>query len=426
MSLWLVPMIYAAASFLAGITLPRLEHAYLAYDSGISVGSAQAFFTAVASGMIGLTGVVFTVGLVMVQFSAIAYSPRIVLLLARDPKLFHSLGVFIATFTYSLCALLHVDRGGSGVVPLISGIAVAGLLLLSMLLFSALMKGLLNLQITYVLHVIGDRGREVIRETFQRLDEKAKNQSRREQEKCTVSELGPAVQTLTYFAPPRTIAKFDIDHLVRQAQRAGAVIVMACGVGDTLVANTLLLQVHGAKTALPESDLVRGIRFAFERTSEQDPKYPVRLLVDIAIKALSPAINDPTTAVQAIDQIEDLLLRLGGRELDAGFAHDADGDLRLIFPMPTWEDYLVLAFDEIRHYGADSVQVVRRLRSALVGLADSMTDGARIEVVERYLKQLDLTVDHSILNADDRETARQEDRQGLGLSRPQMKANRTP
>ena len=99
MSLWLIPMIYAAASFLGGITLPRLEQAYFPYDSGISVASAQAFLAAVASGMIALTGIVFTVGLVMVQFSAIAYSPRLVLLLARDPKLFHSLGVFIATFT---------------------------------------------------------------------------------------------------------------------------------------------------------------------------------------------------------------------------------------------------------------------------------------------------------------------------------------
>ena len=132
--------------------------------------------------MISLTGIVFTVSLVMVQFSAIAYSPRLVLLLARDPKLFHSLGVFIATFTYSLSVLLYVDRNGSGIVPLISGVAVAGLLLLSMLLFSALMKGLRDLQITFVLHVIGDQGREVIRETFQRLDEKAKNQSKRGQE----------------------------------------------------------------------------------------------------------------------------------------------------------------------------------------------------------------------------------------------------
>jgi uncharacterized membrane protein len=132
---------------------------------------------------------------------------------------------------------------------------------------------------------------------------------------------------------------------------------------------------------------------------------------------LSPAINDPTTAVQAIDQIEDLLRRLGAHDLDAGYGWDADGVLRLIFPMPTWEDYLVLAFDEIRHYGAGSVQVMRRLKSALLGLADSVTADMRIEAVQRYLKQLDLTVDRSALAADDRETARQEDRQGLGLSR---------
>ncbi len=368
--------------------------------------------------MITLTGIVFTVGLVMVQFSAIAYSPRLVLLLARDPRLFHSLGVFIATFTYSLSVLLHVDRNGSGVVPLLSGFAVAGLLLLSMLLFSALMKGLSDLQITNVLHVIGDTGREGIREMFDHLDEKTKNRSNRAQETYNVSDLGPVVQTLRYFAAPRTIVKFDIDDLVRQAQKAAAVIVMACGVGDTLVENTRLLQVHGAKIALPESDLMRTIHFGFERTSEQDPKYPIRLLVDIAIKALSPAINDPTTAVQAIDQIEDLLRRLGGHDLDAGYARDADGVLRLIFPMP-WEDYLVLAFDEIRHYGADSVQVMRRLRSALVGLVDSVTADNRIKAVQQYIKQLDSTVDRSDLATDDQETARQEDRQGLGLSRRQ-------
>lgn len=168
---------------------------------------------------------------------------------------------------------------------------------------------------------------------------------------------------------------------------------------------------------------MRAVHSAFERTSEQDPKYPIRLLVDVAIKALSPAINDPTTAVQAIDQIEDLLRRLGEHDLDAGYAHDAAGVLRLIFPMPTWEDYLVLAFDEIRHYGTDSVQGMCRLRSALVGVADSVMAGTRIGAVQQYLKQLDLTVDRSDLAAD--EAARQEDRQGLGLSRQQLKPNRT-
>ena len=161
--------------------------------------------------------------------------------------------MFIATSLFS-SVLLNVDRNGSGVVPLLSGFAVAGLLLLSMLLFSALMKGLSDLQINNVLRRIGDKGREVIHETFQRLDAKA-NQSKGERETGNNPELGPVVQTLRYFAAPRTIARFDIDDLVRQAQQAGAVIVMACGVGDTLVENTVLLQVRGAKTALPESGL---------------------------------------------------------------------------------------------------------------------------------------------------------------------------
>jgi len=150
--------------------------------------------------------------------------------------------VFIATFTYSVSVLLHVDRMGPRVVPLVSGLAVAGLLLLSMLLFSTLMKGLSDLPD----HLRASRHRRhgpqrSYARTFQRLDEKAEHQSKHGQETCNISELGSGCPTLRYFAAPRTIAKFDIDDLVRQAQQAGAVIVMACGVGDTLVENTLLL-----------------------------------------------------------------------------------------------------------------------------------------------------------------------------------------
>ena len=153
------------------------------------------------------------------------------------------------------------------------------------------------------------------------------------------------------------------------------------------------------------------------RTFEQDPKYPIRLLVDIAIRALSPAINDPTTAVQALDQIEDLLRRLGRRELDAGRAFDASGQVRLIFPVPTWQDYLELSFDEIRHFGAKSVQVIRRLRAALVGLADAVTVEERRAAILRYLDHLNLGVGRSEFDDLDQAAALQEDRQGLGLSR---------
>jgi uncharacterized membrane protein len=199
---------------------------------------------------------------------------------------------------------------------------------------------------------------------------------------------------------------------------------MECAVGDTLVENTPLLRVYGGQQSLAEIPLRRAIRLAQERTFEQDPKYPLRLLVDIAIKALSPAINDPTTAVQALDQIEDLLYRLGRRALDAGCVKDDQGALRLVFPTPTWEDYLTLAFDEIRQFGASSVQVMRRLRSALLGLMDSVTEAERKAVVQRYLRHLNLVVEHSVLDAEDQVMALQEDRQGLGLSRRRAEPER--
>jgi uncharacterized membrane protein len=205
--------------------------------------------------------------------------------------------------------------------------------------------------------------------------------------------------------------------LVREAQKAGAVIVMTSAVGDTLVENAPILRVHGAKAKLPEDKLMRSLELKTERTFDQDPKFALRLLADIAIKALSPAINDPTTAVQTIDQIEDLLHHLGQRELGAGHIRDSMGNLRLVFPAPTWNDYLALAFDEIRQFGANSVQVMRRLRSALIAVAEPLTDSGQADAVHQYLKHLDLVIDHSSFDPEDRIAARQEDRQGLGLSR---------
>ena len=121
MPLWLIPMLYTVASLTAGLILPRLEHAYFAgYTENISVGSALAFFSSVSSGMMALTGIVFAIAFVLVQFSALAYSPRLVIMFASSPTLFHTLGIFIATFLYSLAALVWTDRGGSGRVPLFS------------------------------------------------------------------------------------------------------------------------------------------------------------------------------------------------------------------------------------------------------------------------------------------------------------------
>jgi uncharacterized membrane protein len=295
------------------------------------------------------------------------------------------------------------------------------MIIVSMLLFSRLMQRLGDLQIGNVLHLLGDQGRAVIGEMFRRLDDASATRHPAKSAAST-ARLGRVTQTVKYFGKPRTVAKLDVDSLVALAREGQGTIVMACAVGDTLVEGSALLHVHDSGTPLPEDALRRAVHLKRERTFEQDPKYPIRLLVDIAIKALSPAINDPTTAVQTIDQLEDLLRRLGASELDAGYAVDKNGALRLVFPTPTWEDYLTRAFDEIRHFGSSSVQVMRRMRSALVGLADALPSQERAETVRRYLEHLDRVIGASPFDVEDKRMARQEDRQGIGLSRRQSDA----
>lgn len=425
--LWLIPMLYVGATLIGGLVLPRLEHEYLAaYSHAMSVGSTLATLSAIASGMIALTGIVFAIAFVMVQFSAVAYSPRLVLWFGRDPLLFHALGLFTATFLYAIVTMGWTDRGGNGRAPLFSTLLVGILLILSMLMFARLVQRLSDIQITDVLQLIGRQGRQVIRGMFPRLDTAAGAAVESWKTAAAAVQQRPLTQTLRYSGEPLSVVKFNIGALVRQAQAADAVIVMECAVGDALVEDALLLRVYGGRRALAESRLRQAIETAKERNFEQDPEYPLRLLVDIAIKALSPAINDPTTAVQALDQIEDLLRRLGRRALDAGCANDSQGQLRLIFPTPTWDDYLTLAFDEIRQYGADSVQVMRRLRAALLGLLESVADAERKATVRRYLQHLNLVVEHSTLDAEDQVMALQEDRQGLGLARQRAEPSGAP
>ena len=153
-----------------------------------------------------------------------------------------------------------------------------------------------------------------------------------------------------------------------------------------------------------------------ERTFDQDPKYAIRLLVDIAIKALSPAINDPTTAVQALNQIEDLLLRLGGRELEIGDFQDRDGQLRLIVPYPAWEDFVRLALDEIASYGAQSVQVMRRMKALVNDLTLRLPEN-RHDALQYWEKRLQSTISRSFEDMEEKQEALVEDRQGLGVPR---------
>jgi uncharacterized membrane protein len=406
---WAIPMLYAAAAITAGLTFPRIEtHLWPGLAAAMSVSAAMSIYSSIASGMIALTGIVFSLIFVMVTFSATAYSPRLALWVARDPVVSHALGIFTTTFLYAFAALAWVDRSGSGKVPIISAWLLIALLLASVAMLVALIQRIGLLQIGRMLIFTGDQGRKVITTAYP-LAESVVPAGRADEFRKR-----PQTQILIHHGPPRSVQAVHIKALVKLAQTSDGVIEMIAAVGDTVLEMMPLLHVLGAGQTIDESKLLDAIELGDERTFEQDPKYAIRLLVDIAIRGLSPAVNDPTTAVQALDQIGDLLLRLGRRRLEIGEFRDGSGKIRLVIPFPAWEDFVRLALDEILFCGANSIQVMRRM-NALVSDLIPVVPEERRAVLKYWQGRLKASIARSFADEQDKLDASVADRQGLGI-----------
>jgi len=395
------------ASLVLGLVIPRHEIVYGSpIPTDLSYTSAQAFLSAVSSGMMALAAIIFSVAFIVAQYSATAYTPRLTVELSKNTTQFHALGLFIATFTFSLCALLWIDRGGSQTVPSISIVLVAILAIASLVALAFMVRNFQALNISLVLRDIGAKGRRTLaQDAANRVGTILPANAE------VVSSLATRA-VVTYHGEPMTIADYDFSGLIARARANNAIIVLENAVGDVFVKGSTVLSVRGGSIASPEQ-LERFVMIATARTFANDPEFALRLFVDIAIRALSPAINDPTTAVQSLDQIEDYLVRVGTGDIPTGYVGDDDGALCVVYPAPAWEDFLNLAFNEIRFYGRSSVQVQRRLRAALQSLAQIIQDPKRRAAISAYQQRLEQGLDPS-LDAADVALARRADRHGLG------------
>src|SRR5262249_13506686 len=147
--------------------------------------------------------------------------------------------------------------------------------------------------------------------------------------------------------------------------------------------------------------LLHHIALGAERTIEQDPAFPFRIIVDIASKALSPAINDPTTAVLALDQLHHLLRNVGLRRLDTGLTRDRDGRLRLVYATPDWETFVALALTEVRQFGATSIQVTRRMHALLEDLV-AVLPPERHPALRAEMRRLHGAIERAFSDPEDR------------------------
>jgi uncharacterized membrane protein len=396
-SIWVVPFIGGLLGAVLGLLEPRLDEAVsLPQSWRYSPSTATAVLAAIIGATAALTGFVVTVTVLAVQMAIGTFSARYMRLWYRDRALKAVLAVLIATLAFSFALLRRVEPD---FVPTI-GVAITGFCMLAALLFFMIFldRMLHRLRPVAVAALVARAGREAFEVGARGLEAFA-DESERGLEPCVTvrSEHAGAIQAV------------DERGLAGWARKHDRVLFVPHAIGDFVPAGSPLVEVLG-KGGEPNGDerrLAGMFAFGAERTIEQDPAFALRIMVDIANKALSAAINDPTTAVQVLDHMTELLRLIGATPLDGRtrVKRDDAGTIRIVARGRQWADYLALAITEVREYGAHSIQVLRRLRAMLLELHDS--------VLPEH-ERLALTVKSNFGDSIDFDRAATPDRQGIG------------
>ncbi|MFD7443313.1 DUF2254 domain-containing protein [Streptomyces sp. NPDC059909] len=405
-SLWIVPLLgIVLGVLLADATVWLDARVEVPKDWQYSASTASSVLSSIVGAMVALLGFVVTIGVLVVQQATGTLSPRYMRLWYRDRLQKAVLATFAGTFAFAFSLLRRIE---TDFVPdlgvTLAGAGVAASLLLLLIYLNRFIHNLRPVAIAALVSGAGrrliDRGRML-----------AESGTIRAGEQTAPLTGGPVRRIPT--EQGGTIQGINAARLGAVAERHDCVVVLAHRVGDSVPPGATLLEVHGASP--PDARALTGlVALGVERTIEQDPAFALRILVDIAIRALSPAVNDPTTAVQLLNHIEAFLHTVGKAELSRSYTlHDSHGRTRLVVPGRAWEDFLQLGVTEIRQYGATSTQICRRLRALLQGLLTALPE-PHLPAVRAELKLLDESVARSFTDPVLLAIALTPDRQGIG------------
>jgi uncharacterized membrane protein len=405
--------LYPAAGLVAALALAPL----LRWVDGAVAWEGLRFTPEGASTVLGalvaamLTFIVFVVSslLIVVQLASAQLTPRIIALAFESRYIRYAVTLFSFSFAYTAAIS---GRAATNVPQIATATAVFTCVVSIAVFFRFANRLAVDLRPVSILMRVGTMGCEVIDAVYPAKLAGDHQEARRGAEPVVKPDA-----IVTHAASSGTVLAFDAAGILRIATQADAVVEMVPQVGDFVARGDALFRVASAGRARDEDALRGCVAVGPERTMEQDPRFAFRIIVDIANKALSPAINDPTTAVLAIDQIHRMLLLVGRRRLDEGSLGDAAGRVRLVYGTPDWEDFVCLGISEIRHFGAASIQVSRRLFALLTHLLQVLPP-MRADALQRERRLLQQSVLRAFPDAEDRIRAQVADSQGVGGSEP--------
>jgi uncharacterized membrane protein len=406
-SLWLVPF-FAIPLELVTIRILDPLNAWLQWNFlGLAVSSAQSIFDTLVT--LTLTFVVFTFGslLVAIQVAGGQLTPRIIATtLLRDNVVRYTVGLFVFTLLFAISARNRMDTTVNQLIVFV--MAMLGVSCIASFLYLIDYAARLLRPIS-IMAQVGVRGLAVIGDVYPELSPGSDDHA------SLRGMLGAPAGVVAHQRDSGIVLAVQTNVLLEEAEKNDGTIEFVPQVGDFVAVDEPLFRLYGGAAAADASKLRDSVAFGPERTMEQDPTFALRIVIDIALKALSPAINDPTTAVLAIDQLHRLLRSVGRRRLRTGEILDGSKRLRVIFRTPNWEDFVHLACTEIRAFGATSMQVVRRLRAMIENLIQTLPEH-RHPALRQQLSLLDREIEKHFTFAEDLALARVADSQGLGGS----------
>jgi uncharacterized membrane protein len=409
-SLWVLPLVGGLLGVVLGSGLVLTDQSvHLPSYWTYSASTASTVLAAIVGAMAALTGFVITVTVLVVQMATGMFSARYMRLWYRDGVLKALLALLVGTLAFSFALLRRVENNS---VPSL-GVSIAGFLVLcSLLLFLIFFDRFLHrLRPVAVAALVAGYARRDFERYVVAL--------------AAVPEVSFGVREAASREPaliirsakPGAIQALDVRGLSGWAREHECQVVICHRIGDFVPAGANLIEAYGGGTAAAaqaESRLRKMIILGDERTVEQDPAFAIRIIVDIADKALSPAINDPTTAVQALNYLSDVLRQIGTTDFPHPQGHADDAQhAGVVIPARSWEEYLTLGLTEIREYGSTSIQVMRRMRAMLEELRDEVRPEHR-PAVDEELARLDMTVARTFADSADLDRAYTADPQGIG------------
>lgn len=408
-SLWFVPVLCVLAGVALSFGTIALDRwlDYEAIPRSLVGGpdAATAILSTVAASMVSLTALVLTITMVVVQLAMGQFSPRIVQRILRDKPSQFAIGLFVATFVHAILAVREVTNNGDGTGQ-VPGIAVLTAFLLVLVSIAVLVVYVHHigqaLRVSALIELVGQDTRGLLDSVYR--------------DKGPELDAEPDGPRVIRARKSGVVAGIGYDQLVAEAQRTDCTLELVPALGEFVPADSPLFRVHGEPVGLDEDCLHDALILKLERTLDQDVAYGIRLLVDIAERSLAVSpFQDPSTAVQAIDRLHDLLRQLVRRPFPDGRHRDEAGELRLTVRSMSWDAYVILAFEEIRLAGAGSPAVTRRLMAALTDLR-SIAPPERIAVLDRQLELLTAAVERTLDDERDVDLALTADSEGIGVA----------